>query len=249
MEKQAQLNELPPHLFVRLIWRESRFRPRAVSHKGAQGIAQFMPATARERGLADPFDPEAAIIHSARLLADLKRDLGNFGLAAAAYNAGADRIRGWVAGTRRLPAETAAYVRFITGRPAEDWKAAGTTAPPAIAFKGASLQESCRKLAPNIVHAMHAPAMIAAKASWRPWGAELGAGFTRSAVEEIYADVKKRHAALLSGARPMYVSARNLSRGRRALITLRVGADTREGAQALCLRLRAAGAPCVVRKN
>ena len=54
---------------TRLIWAESRFRVHAVSPKGAQGIAQFMPATAAERGLADPFDPEQAVPKAARLVA------------------------------------------------------------------------------------------------------------------------------------------------------------------------------------
>jgi len=52
----ATANELPVDFFTRLIWQESRFKPDAVSQKGAQGIAQFMPATARENGLDDPFN-------------------------------------------------------------------------------------------------------------------------------------------------------------------------------------------------
>ena len=51
MQQQAEARGLPPMPFVRLIWKESRFNPQAVSPKGAQGIAQFMPATAEERGL------------------------------------------------------------------------------------------------------------------------------------------------------------------------------------------------------
>ena len=50
-------NNLPVDFFARLIWQESRFDPMAVSRAGAQGVAQFMPATANSRGLADPFDP------------------------------------------------------------------------------------------------------------------------------------------------------------------------------------------------
>src|SRR5205814_6611619 len=65
----------------------------AVSPKGAEGIAQFMPGTAAERGLANPFDPEQAIPHAARFLAELKRRFGNLGMAAAAYNAGPARVR------------------------------------------------------------------------------------------------------------------------------------------------------------
>src|SRR5262249_19742072 len=81
-------NDLPVAFFARLIWEESRFDPTAVSRAGAQGVAQFMPATANARGLADPFDPMEAIAHSAKLLRDLRREFGNLGLAAAAYNAG-----------------------------------------------------------------------------------------------------------------------------------------------------------------
>ena len=120
MQQQAEARGLPAMAFVRLIWKESRFNPNAVSPKGAQGIAQFMPGTADERGLQDPFEPKQAIMHSASLLADLRREFGNFGLAAAAYNAGAERVRSWLGGSVGLPYETRDYVRFITGRAAEE---------------------------------------------------------------------------------------------------------------------------------
>ena len=54
LEQDAAENELPVEFFARVIWQESRFNARAVSNKGAQGIAQFMPATADYRGLVDP---------------------------------------------------------------------------------------------------------------------------------------------------------------------------------------------------
>src|SRR5262245_29287768 len=54
LTKAAADNQLPVEFFSRLIWLESRFNPDAVSPKGAQGIAQFMPHTASERGLIDP---------------------------------------------------------------------------------------------------------------------------------------------------------------------------------------------------
>jgi soluble lytic murein transglycosylase-like protein len=84
----AAANDLPVEFLSRLIWQESRFKPEAVSRAGAQGVAQFMPGTARLRGLEDPFDPIQAIAKSAQLLRDLSREFGNLGLAAAAYNAG-----------------------------------------------------------------------------------------------------------------------------------------------------------------
>src|SRR5262249_13559262 len=64
LEQDAAENELPVEFFARVIWQESRFNARAVSHKGAQGIAQFMPATADYRGLVDPFDPIEALKNS-----------------------------------------------------------------------------------------------------------------------------------------------------------------------------------------
>ena len=67
---------------------ESGFDPYAVSPAGAQGIAQFMPGTAASYGLADPFDPVAAIDAQAHLMSDLIRQFGSPELALAAYNAG-----------------------------------------------------------------------------------------------------------------------------------------------------------------
>jgi soluble lytic murein transglycosylase-like protein len=56
LEQSAAENALPVEFFARVIWQESRFNARAVSPKGASGIAQFMPQTASWHGLADPFD-------------------------------------------------------------------------------------------------------------------------------------------------------------------------------------------------
>ena len=67
---------------------ESNFNPFARSPAGAQGIAQFIPSTAAAYGLADPFDPAAAIDAQAHLMSDLLRQFGSPQLALAAYNAG-----------------------------------------------------------------------------------------------------------------------------------------------------------------
>jgi soluble lytic murein transglycosylase-like protein len=61
----AAQNDLPTDFFALLIWQESRFDPAAVSRAGAQGVAQFMPATANWRGLSNPFGPLEAIAQSA----------------------------------------------------------------------------------------------------------------------------------------------------------------------------------------
>jgi hypothetical protein len=120
-EDAATAHTLPVNYFLRLIRQESGFDPNSVSPAGAQGIAQFMPGTASNRGLKDPFDPAEALPKSAELLSELKDHFGNLGLAAAAYNAGPERIRKWLAGQSPLPQETINYVRVITGHDVADW--------------------------------------------------------------------------------------------------------------------------------
>src|SRR4051812_7640489 len=119
--REAMANDLPVEFFTRLIWQESRFNSHARSHVGAEGIAQFMPGTARWRGLVDAYDPFQALRESAKWLAELQKQFGNRGLAAAAYNAGPGRIQRWLAGHTFIPLETRHYVRIVTGHPAEEW--------------------------------------------------------------------------------------------------------------------------------
>ena len=119
----AQANGLPIGFFARLIWQESRFKQRVVSPAGAQGVAQFMPAVAAERGLSNPFDPLAALPQSAAFLKEHVEYFGNLGLAAAAYNGGARRVTDWLARRGRLPDETRNYVKSITGHDPEKWVA------------------------------------------------------------------------------------------------------------------------------
>ncbi len=115
-------NDLPIPFFANLIWQESRLRDDAVSRKGAQGIAQFMPKTAAETGLDNPFDPLQAIPASARLLRELRMQFGNLGFVAAAYNAGAHRVAEWLEHRGSLPAETRGYVVRVTGLSIDDWR-------------------------------------------------------------------------------------------------------------------------------
>ncbi|MFK4488257.1 lytic transglycosylase domain-containing protein [Bradyrhizobium sp. USDA 336] len=121
LREAAESSGIPVPFFARLIWQESRFKSDEVSHAGAQGVAQFMPGTAAEVGLDDPFDPMKALPASAKFLRKLRDDFGNLGLAAAAYNAGPGRIQKWLARQSELPRETRDYVRIITGTKAEDW--------------------------------------------------------------------------------------------------------------------------------
>jgi soluble lytic murein transglycosylase-like protein len=166
IETAADDNGLPVGFFTRLIWKESRFRHDAVSPKGAQGIAQFMPGTALERGLDDPFDARTAIPASANLLADLKDRFGNLGLAAAAYNAGVNRVHEWLSDAATLPYETRDYVLSITGTSAETWADSDAPRPP-VAAEG---ETDCLALAALLKGpgSALAPEIETAEA---PWGA------------------------------------------------------------------------------
>jgi hypothetical protein len=248
IQKQAVANRLSSAFFVRLIWKESRFNPQALSPKGAQGIAQFMPGTAADRGLADPFDPYSAIVHSASLLADLRDEFGNVGLAAAAYNAGAQRVRNWLSGaSKTLPWETQDYVLFITGRPVDDWKLASTELPDELKAQNASIEDSCLTLKPIVVRAVSETKPP--QAVRRPWGVQLAAGFSRSAALARFNRLKGQYGSVLGGEQPFVSSKRNLSRGRRQLYTVQVGANSSQAASALCSKIRARGGACIVRKN
>jgi hypothetical protein len=100
-------------LIAAQIQAESAFNPRAISPAGAQGIAQFMPATARAYGLRNPFDPDAAIDAQAHLMHDLLRQFGSVPLALAAYNAGPGAVS--ACGCVPPYPETQAYVARILG--------------------------------------------------------------------------------------------------------------------------------------
>lgn len=249
MQQQAEARGLPPMPFVRLIWHESRFNPNAVSPKGAQGIAQFMPGTAADRGLADPFEPKAAIRHSASLLADLRKEFGNFGLAAAAYNAGEERVHGWLSGRRTLPGETRRYVRFVTGLAAEEWMEQDADLPDSLKTEGDAVQESCRSLAPLVVRAVYETSPLTASGAWRPWGAHVSTAFSKSKALAKFARLRRAHASVLADREPFVQPKRNLSRGRRALYMVQIGADSRKDAREICAALRRDGGACIVQKN
>jgi hypothetical protein len=248
IETAAAADDLPVEYFTRLIWTESSFRAEAVSPKGAQGIAQFMPSTAAERGLADPFDPYQAIPASAKLLKHLAERFGNLGLAAAAYNSGPRRVEEWLAGTGGLPPETRRYVAAITGRAAEDWRSLGATDEP-IGGQSQAGPTSCV----DVLAALNAapPALQAsqAQAAWQPWGVQLAANFSQSIALASYRRLQNLYPTVLGDQAPLVLRKVNLSFGRSPMVHIMVPAPTRQAANDLCNQLRAKGGSCIVLKN
>ncbi|WP_425292694.1 transglycosylase SLT domain-containing protein [Agrobacterium larrymoorei] len=241
----ADRHGVPAAFFARLIWRESLFRPEAVSHKGAEGIAQFMPATARLRGLANSFDVIEALDASAAYLKDLAARFGNFGLAAAAYNAGEGGASRFIA-EGRLPIETRDYVFAITGHTAETWR---DTPPENAAPKlddRLSFQDACVTLADK--RRMNEP-VFAGSADWAPWGVQLSAHFRPSVVDSLFTRAVSRLPAPLNDERALIVRQRGGNFGYRPRYAARIGRETRAQAIKLCEQIRAASVPCTVFRN
>ena len=241
IERAAQADKLPVDYLTKLIWQESRFNAHAVSPKGAQGMAQFMPGTAAERGLADPFDPEQAIPKAADLLADLRARFGNLGLAAAGYNAGPQRVADWLAGKGGMPAETRNYVLIVTGLDVEDWRS-GAAAKP---YSGSS--ESCEKI--TVALKRRGGTLIAALAPTAPWGVQLAGNFSKALAMSAFSRTRARLASVLGGAQPMIIGSRVRSRGTRVFYRVRAPAQSRAEAQGLCDRIHRVGGACVVLKS
>jgi hypothetical protein len=216
----------------------------------AQGIAQFMPGTAAERGLLDPFNPVEALPKSAEFLAELRDQFGNLGLAAAAYNAGPRRVHDFLAGTRGLPPETRNYVQAVTGMSVDDWK---RPAPAAKQAPGEPAISTCRDLmallkqAPNPFVEQLQQHIDRVAAS--PWGVELSAGFSRDKVLTAYSDIAKRFGEILTGHDPSIFSKVLRNRGTQPFYQVRIGAATRVEANGLCAKIVHAGGACIVLRN
>jgi len=235
----AAENDLPIEFFTRLIWQESRFDPTAVSRAGAQGVAQFMPATASSRGLADPFNPLEAIHQSAKLLRELRHEFGNLGLAAAAYNAGPGRVRDWLSGRRSLPRETRVYVRLVTGQSAEQWIGAQTGTVETLARNPVPCQQVAGLFA--------RPSASEAKPG-DPWGVELVGSSSDAAALTAYRQLQEKYTSILAGREPRVVH-HGVARGSMGWARVHLGAESRVSAEKLCANLRAAGASCWVQRN
>ncbi len=241
IDRAAEQHALPASFLTRLIWRESSFRSGARSQAGAQGIAQFMPATANERGLVDPFDPEAAIPASASYLSELKSRFGSLDLAAAAYNAGPGRIAKWKSGQASLPGETRAHVRFVTGADL------GLSRPDAE--RPAHPPADCLTTLASLRAGGEPPSRGGLAEATLPWGVQLVAGPSKAKALKDYAGLQQRYAGILADHSPTVITTKLGGRGDRSFYRIRIAFETRGSADRLCQRMRRAGAPCLSVRN
>ncbi|WP_044592967.1 lytic transglycosylase domain-containing protein [Bradyrhizobium sp. LTSPM299] len=255
IESAARASNLPLEFFARVIWQESRFQSDAVgpmtrNGQRAQGIAQFMPGTANERGLLDPFSPVQALPKSAEFLSELRDQFGNLGLAAAAYNAGPKRVQEWLAGSRYLPQETRNYVFAITASSVDDWATAGRNGkmPERTQTSNCSDLVTLLTRAPNpfITQLERRVTFAAAKR----WGVQVAAGFNRDNALVMYARALKGLSAVIRyqddpSLQPLLFR----SPGSSTFYQVRIGTDAHREADRLCSDIRRAGGACLVKRN
>ncbi|HMQ57710.1 MAG TPA: lytic transglycosylase domain-containing protein [Rhizobiaceae bacterium] len=239
----AERHGLPETYLARLIWKESRFDINAVSPVGAEGVAQFMPGTARLRGLENPFDPDQAIPASAAYLAEMRANWGNLGLAAIGYNAGEGRLSRWLASGGFLPLETEDYVLSITGKPADHFANRTNEVEERPLSKTLPFDKACREL-PVIA----ASTVAMAVKPRLPWGIQVAGNFNRTAAIRQWERVRRRFPAVLAKHDPV-VSRQRTPIGRRGIFAVRIGASSRTEADRICTALRSVGGACIVSRN
>jgi hypothetical protein len=203
-----------------------------------------LPQPHRSKVLLDPMNPVQALPKAAEFLKELRRQFGNIGLAAAAYNAGATRIREWMDGKASIPSETRAYVFAITGATVDEW-AGGAEVPPHQEREFTCDQAmALLRHTPTVYVAALEQHVIAG--AMQPWGAILGAKNSRSEILARYATLQRHYSDILAGRDPILLERR---RGSLPRYQVRVGAATRAEANDLCKRVHNSGGDCVVLRN
>ena len=241
----ARAWRLPEGFFARLIWQESRFDPGAISIAGAEGIAQFIPSTAKLRGLSNAFNPAEALARSAEYLRFLADKFGSLGLAAAAYNSGEGRVERYVRTAGFLPAETEDYVAVITGASAAMW----LEAPPAEVDYALSKSQAFEPACLEMARTAPMPRLDLPPGKWHPFGVLIAQDFSASVARRMFERVQSGHPDLLGEEELMMLTGRNRSFGTRLRHLAMIGRDTRDDAIDLCRRLTAQGGICTVKEN
>lgn len=241
----ATRHGLDPHFFARLIWQESRFDPNALSPANARGIAQFIPSTAKLRGLKDPYNPADALEHSAQYLAEMARRYGNLGLAAIGYNGGERRAERLIAGTGGLAQETVDYVRIITGVPHQNWTETPTPEPDLRLSRDLPFDKACFDLARN--------RRMTALKSWqpkvKPWGIQMAFGITRKASLAKFKTQSRACRDLIGKEKPDLLFQKSRASPKGGYFMARLGRDSRDAAWRDCAKFKRAGCICAVYRN
>jgi len=172
-----------------------------------------------------------------------RRSAATLGLAAAAYNAGPGQVEAWLAGKGKLPAETQAYVRIVTGFSAEAWIAQPT---PQMQSMASPSGDRCAEFAKLMIEAPRLRRDLTSDPAWGPWGVQLAGNWSEGRVLATYERLRRKHEAVLGDRLPLILTAR---RSDLPTYSVRVSEKSRSEADALCAKLRAQGGACVVFRN
>ncbi|WP_343222869.1 lytic transglycosylase domain-containing protein [Paracoccus bogoriensis] len=246
IERNAAEQGLDPNYLARLLWKESRFDPGAISPAGALGIAQFMPETARLYRLDDPFNPAESIRKSAWYLARLIEQFGNKGLAAVAYNGGEARAARFVARQSGLPFETLDYVEAITGHSAHRWR---DNAPAASELRLAlddrlPFHAACQRMAET-----RKLREFDTQPRTHPWGVILASHPHRSGAAQQVARLNRTLGPILDGGKRVGYVRKRMPGMPQPVYTAQVGFEDRAEAVRFCTRLQRLGGRCIVLRN
>lgn len=247
IEVFSKRHKLNSGFFARLIWQESRFDPNALSHANARGIAQFIPSTARLRGLKNPYNPADALEHSAQYLAEMAHRYGNEGMAAIGYNGGERRAQGFLEGKGLAP-ETVNYVPIITGLTAEQWRDAPPKDHDFRLAKDKSFYTACSEMARN---RKLSPLKRAKppKPPIKPWGVQLGFGTSKKSAAAKVRDRTGSCRAQVKREKLDLIYVKNRVSGKKGYFFARIGRNSRQGAQKLCSSLKRQRCSCLVVQN
>jgi hypothetical protein len=156
----------------------------------------------------------------------------------------------WLAGEGGLPAETRTYVRLVTGLAADEWAAIARGDRPAPPARGPSL--TCGGIVATLRRPGRPPAAAPdaiEEAAFAPWGVQLAGNFSKTQALASFGRARARYAGVLGDLHPMVIGTRLRSRGTRTFYRVRVPAETRQSADALCASIRKVGGACVVLRS
>src|SRR5262249_13515320 len=157
-----------------------------------------------------------------------------------------ERVRDWLAGKRTLPSETQIYVRNVTGRSVQEWtrpdqKHLTVTIPTEM---------SCAQIEKaKLVAKPQSPSAVGRPKPTSDWGVQLVGDRSEITALAVYRQLPNKHEAVLGGYEPVVIRTTVKMSSAPIWNRVRIGADSREAAQALCSRLRAVGENCLVQHN
>ena len=182
-------------------------------------------------------------------MGDLRTRFGNLGLAAAAYNAGPQRVQDWLSAHGGLPKETRHYVQIVTGHSAEEWTGGTTRANLELPepMPCSDVAKFGFRTAVKSGSGMEKAPANSSFPSNPGWGIQLIGSPSQASALASFQQLQKAYKNLLMARQPLVIQSKVGTSG--SWYRVRVATDSRADAERLCSGLRAAGGTCLVQRN